>query len=43
MELIAERCGFNSQSTFYSTFKKIVTATPAVFRKEHKPISAPNL
>jgi AraC-like DNA-binding protein len=43
MDLIAEQCGFNSQSTFYNAFKKIVGATPAVFRKENKPILSPEL
>ncbi len=43
MEVIAEQCGFNSQSTFYSTFKKIVTATPAAFRKENKRAISPEL
>ncbi len=43
MDLIAEQCGFNSQSTFYSTFKKIVTATPAAFRKENKRAISPEL
>lgn len=43
MEIIAERCGFNSQSTFYSTFKKIVAATPAAFRKENKQVISPEL
>lgn len=41
MEVIAERCGFNSQSTFYSTFKKLADATPAVFRKQNKAMSSP--
>jgi len=43
MDVIAEQCGFNSQSTFYSTFKKIVAATPAAFRKENKLIISPKL
>lgn len=43
MDVIAERCGFNSQSTFYSSFKKIVAATPAAFRKENKQIISPEL
>ena len=43
MEVIAEQCGFNSQSTFYSTFKKIVAATPAAFRKENKLVISPKL
>ena len=43
MDLIAEQCGFNSQSTFYNAFKKLVGATPALFRKENKPIRSPEL
>jgi len=43
MEVIAEQCGFNSQSTFYSTFKKIMTVTPAAFRKENKRVISPEL
>jgi len=43
MEVIAEQCGFNSQSTFYSTFKKIAAATPASFRKENRLIISPEL
>lgn len=32
MELVAERSGFNSSSTFFSAFKKIVGQTPASYR-----------
>lgn len=32
MELVAERCGFNATSTFFSAFKKIVGQTPAAYR-----------
>ena len=32
MDTVAERCGFNSSSTFYSTFKKVAGQTPASFR-----------
>ena len=34
MDLVAERCGFNSSSTFYSTFKKVAGQTPASFRAQ---------
>jgi AraC-like DNA-binding protein len=34
MDIIAERCGFNSSSTFYSTFKKVAGQTPASFRTQ---------
>ncbi|MGK5005273.1 helix-turn-helix transcriptional regulator [Janthinobacterium sp. LB2P70] len=34
MDTVAERCGFNSSSTFYSTFKKVTGQTPASFRAQ---------
>jgi AraC-like DNA-binding protein len=33
MELIAEQSGYNSQSTFYTAFKKFEQCTPAIYRK----------
>ena len=36
MEVIAERCGYNSMSTFYSAFKKIVDVTPAKYRQQYQ-------
>jgi AraC-like DNA-binding protein len=41
VDIVAERCGFNSSSTFFSTFKKIAGQTPASFRTQAaKPLSA---
>ncbi|NQY65903.1 MAG: AraC family transcriptional regulator [Alteromonadaceae bacterium] len=34
MDDISEQCGFNSQSTFYSAFKKIENSKPAKFRRQ---------
>jgi AraC-like DNA-binding protein len=34
LDIVAERCGFNSSSTFFSTFKKVVGQTPASFRAQ---------
>jgi AraC-like DNA-binding protein len=32
LETVAERCGFNSNSTFFAAFKKVTQRTPSSFR-----------
>lgn len=39
LESIGYECGFNSKSTFYATFKKIVGATPLVFKEQLTSLS----
>lgn len=34
-EHIGYECGFNSKSTFFTTFKKIVGNTPSTYKKQH--------
>lgn len=35
LEAIGYECGFNSKSTFFTTFKKLSGMTPAQFKKQH--------
>jgi len=37
MDNIAEQCGFNSSSTFYSAFKKVTSLTPAKYKETISP------
>lgn len=41
MDLVAERSGFNSNSTFFAAFKKITSQTPANYRAAGGPLSQP--
>ena len=34
LEAIGYECGFNSKSTFFTTFKKLVGTTPSQFKKQ---------
>jgi len=40
MEVLSEICGYNSTSTFYSTFKKNTGVTPAIYRKQNITIKS---
>lgn len=38
LETIGYDCGFNSKSTFFSTFKKLTGLTPSSYQKQHSTI-----
>lgn len=40
LDIVAERCGFNASSTFFSTFKKVTGQTPASFRAQSSPAAS---
>jgi AraC-like DNA-binding protein len=41
LDIVAERSGFNSNSTFFAAFKKIATQTPASYRAAYGDLEKP--